>query len=165
MQKTSWKDTAELIGIMAIVASLVFVGLELRQSQQIAIAGQYQQRAEAYVTLMFNRLEYDSEHPRLAALARRSYAEHVDDATFDAMSDEQIAVMWTNVSTNISMFDNNYFQFQSGLMSEEGWRSQQNRLRMSLGRSEFYRAEILARGDRYRDSFVELAKAIIQELE
>ena len=32
MKKTDWKGTAELIGIAAIVASLVFVGLELRQN-------------------------------------------------------------------------------------------------------------------------------------
>ena len=35
MNKTNWKDTAELVGIAAIVASLVFVGLELRQTQQV----------------------------------------------------------------------------------------------------------------------------------
>jgi hypothetical protein len=33
-----WKDTAELIGIGAIVASLVFVGLQMRQEQEIARA-------------------------------------------------------------------------------------------------------------------------------
>jgi hypothetical protein len=33
VKKTNWKDTAELIGIAAIVASLVFVGLELQQAQ------------------------------------------------------------------------------------------------------------------------------------
>ena len=36
MNKTNWKDIAELLGIAAIVASLIFVGLELRQSQQNA---------------------------------------------------------------------------------------------------------------------------------
>ena len=35
--KSNWRETAELIGIAAIVASLVFVGLELRQSQTIAL--------------------------------------------------------------------------------------------------------------------------------
>jgi hypothetical protein len=40
MSKTEWKSTAELIGIAAIVASLVFVGMELRQSQRIAFAEQ-----------------------------------------------------------------------------------------------------------------------------
>jgi hypothetical protein len=38
MKKTDWKETAELVGIAAIVASLLFVGLELRQSQRIAYA-------------------------------------------------------------------------------------------------------------------------------
>ena len=36
--KSNWKETAELIGIAAIVASLAFVGLQMRQEQAIARA-------------------------------------------------------------------------------------------------------------------------------
>ena len=36
MEKLSLRDIAELIGFASIVASLIFVGLELRQAQQIA---------------------------------------------------------------------------------------------------------------------------------
>jgi len=36
VKSTNWKDTAELIGISAIVASLVFVGMQMRQTQEIA---------------------------------------------------------------------------------------------------------------------------------
>ncbi len=46
MKTTNWKDIAELIGISAIVASLVFVGLQMKQSQEIAIAETYQQEIE-----------------------------------------------------------------------------------------------------------------------
>jgi hypothetical protein len=35
---TNWRGLAELLGIVAIVASLVFVGMELRQSRAIAIS-------------------------------------------------------------------------------------------------------------------------------
>jgi hypothetical protein len=38
MKITEWKSIAELIGIAAIVASLVFVGIQLRQEQDIALA-------------------------------------------------------------------------------------------------------------------------------
>ena len=38
MQTTDWKGTVELIGIVAIVASLIFVGLQLQQEQEIARA-------------------------------------------------------------------------------------------------------------------------------
>ncbi len=37
MSNLNWKEAVELIGMAAIVASLIFVGLELRQSQQIAL--------------------------------------------------------------------------------------------------------------------------------
>ena len=38
MKSSDWKSTAELIGIAAIVASLVFVGLQMRQTQSIAMS-------------------------------------------------------------------------------------------------------------------------------
>ena len=38
MKKADWKDIAELIGIASIVASLVFVGLEMRQARHLALA-------------------------------------------------------------------------------------------------------------------------------
>jgi hypothetical protein len=41
MKTSNWKDTAELIGIGAIVISLIFVSLQLRQDQRIAEAQIY----------------------------------------------------------------------------------------------------------------------------
>ena len=38
MNKSDWKTTAELIGIAAIVVSLVFVGLQVRQEYRVADA-------------------------------------------------------------------------------------------------------------------------------
>ena len=38
MKKANWREIAELIGIAAIVASLIFVGIQLRQDEQIAQA-------------------------------------------------------------------------------------------------------------------------------
>jgi hypothetical protein len=36
MKTNSWRESAELIGILAIVASLIFLGLQIRQTQAIA---------------------------------------------------------------------------------------------------------------------------------
>ena len=41
MKDSNWKEIAELIGIVAIVLSLVFVGLQLMQSQAIATAERF----------------------------------------------------------------------------------------------------------------------------
>jgi hypothetical protein len=51
VKNTSWKDIAELIGIAAIVASLVFVGLQMKQSQDIALSAAYQARADTSIAI------------------------------------------------------------------------------------------------------------------
>ena len=43
----SFTAVANLLGIIGVTGSLVFVGLELRQNQVIAIAGQQQARTVA----------------------------------------------------------------------------------------------------------------------
>lgn len=50
MKSMNRKDIAEIIGLVAIVASLVFVGIQLRQTQNIAMA-------EGYSNLFSTRIE------------------------------------------------------------------------------------------------------------
>ena len=47
MKDKNWKGIGELIGIAAIVGSLIFVGLQVRQDQQIAIAATFSTAIEA----------------------------------------------------------------------------------------------------------------------
>ena len=51
MKKINWKVVAELIGIVAIVGSLLFVGIQLRQEQTIAFAEINQSAVESYVSV------------------------------------------------------------------------------------------------------------------
>ena len=48
MKGTNWKDIAELIGIAAIVASLIFVGFQMRQDRQIAEAQIFAEFGESH---------------------------------------------------------------------------------------------------------------------
>ena len=45
MAKSSWRETVELVGILAIVASLIALVMELRQTQSALSAQTYQARA------------------------------------------------------------------------------------------------------------------------
>ena len=44
MTRISIEDLIQLLAMMGIIGSLIFVGLEMRQSQKIAIAGQQMER-------------------------------------------------------------------------------------------------------------------------
>ena len=67
MKFSEWKDIAELVGLAALVASLVFVGLQLKQSQDIAAATQFQARASATQEFILAHIEADYV-PRVPAL-------------------------------------------------------------------------------------------------
>jgi len=104
------KDVAELIGLVAIVASLIFVGLQLKQSQDIALATQYQARAEATMNLTLAHIEadYTVRIPSLQA----------------GLSDEVSA---RDINTYLWLWiamDNHYYQYQAGFLDEEAWRAQ-----------------------------------------
>lgn len=85
--RTSWKDAAELLGIVAIVASLIFVGFQLRQDQQIALAG-YGQTTSAI------RAELDialAEHA--AVLVRSNSGIELSDAEHAVLA-SVISALW-----------------------------------------------------------------------
>ena len=52
MSNTDWKSVAEFVGIAAIVASLVFVGMQLRQEQEIAIVDTYGSVVDSNVAVL-----------------------------------------------------------------------------------------------------------------
>ena len=60
MKNSNWKETAELVGIAAIVASLLFVGLQLKQDREAAFAenlAQYNDRLISFSDLVANNRE------------------------------------------------------------------------------------------------------------
>jgi len=57
VKKFNWRDFTEIFGIASIVGSLIFVGLQLNQSQEIAIASQYQERASTAVEYYASQMQ------------------------------------------------------------------------------------------------------------
>ncbi|MAQ69099.1 MAG: hypothetical protein CMQ09_08210, partial [Gammaproteobacteria bacterium] len=59
MQKimVSFDTWIQLLGMLGVLGGLVFVGLEMQQTQRIAIAGQVQARAEMQVNRLLTGLE------------------------------------------------------------------------------------------------------------
>ncbi len=118
MSATSWKDVAELIGIGAIVASLVFVGLELRQTQTALMASTYQ--ARAFDAMNAQRGLADSEYigPLLAKI------ELDNEQSLERLSSEDLWRLRAHVVSRMIDFDNEYFQYQSGYLDEKYFEGQ-----------------------------------------
>ena len=52
MRKIDIQDLIQVLGMVGIIGSLIFVGLEMRPSQRIALAGQEQARTQMWTDLL-----------------------------------------------------------------------------------------------------------------
>jgi hypothetical protein len=110
MTKPSWKDLAELVGLTAIVASLLFVGLQMQQSHRIALAAQYQSRAETVMALQQTAMEI-GYLPRVPGLR--------NGVTEDITATDINNLLWLWIA-----MDNHYYQYGAGFLDEEAWQGQ-----------------------------------------
>ena len=85
MNNANWKDVAELVGIAAIVASLIFVGFQLKQDRAIALAESQGALEESYNAIN----SFISEHADIWLKGQRN----------EDLSDEEEVIMSRLVSS------------------------------------------------------------------
>ena len=85
MDSAKLNDWMQVIGIFALVASLIFVGLEMRQSQRIALSAAYQARADSSMVLRMAALE--SERLQSAIVKSRQ------DGSLERLTPEELVVL------------------------------------------------------------------------
>ena len=99
MDSAKLNEWIQVIGIFALVASLIFVGFQMQQTHKIALADQYQSRAQTTIDYLLVRMQSDYGNPRYPAQIR-----------------------WL-------LMDNNHFQYQQGFLTNETWQGYANFIR------------------------------------
>ena len=168
MKTTHWKDIAELVGITAIVASLIFVGLQMKQSQEIAVAAQYQDRAANLNDMALSILQSD----RSLRLRGESFLEGAWRAlaspdmleSFDRYTPEDLGAKWYEFVSISSIAENNHFQYEAGFLDEASWAGVLFRMRFIF--NDPLNRHFYALGRRgFRPEFQAIADSIIAEIE
>jgi hypothetical protein len=151
-----WKDTLELIGIAAIIASLIFVGLQLKQSQDIAIASQYHARA----ALSVQHFSAEMESGDLKFWGSRDRWKADNDLSIE---DRGRAVLRS--AAYLIMVDNHYYQYEAGFLEEDVWQNQLNGLKRQLRINGRLRSMIRARKILVQPSFLNLANELLDDMD
>lgn len=127
MKPTNWKYVAELIGLTAIVASLIFVGLQLLLDRRVAIADQYSHRAELRLMTVQAWLQSDSYMTYRLNLWNKgnrpvwwseNFEAEIKNSGYSGIDTIVEMLAW---EMDLLTFDNVYFQYQQGLIAEEFW--------------------------------------------
>ena len=167
MASNQWKDIAELIGIGAIVASLVFVGLQMKLSHEIAIADQYQNRADAALDFYVARMQSGPALELTAiGISESVEAGRVGIAVKRSLEDEGpqiVAMRHLHYRSNITMFDNYHFQYEQGFLTEDAWVGFRRRLKELLS-NDVYAALYKQMETHFRSSFRQECAQILGEI-
>jgi len=146
-----WKNVANLVGTGAIVASLIFVGLQLRQAQQVALSVAYQSRADTSLGLIMAALESET---LLSAISKR------DAGSSDMLTAvEQVALRYELIGELIYL-ENVHYQHTNGFVTDEQWQANVGDLRRIFAvevNRQFWDED----RDNWRTSFAEEVEKII----
>ena len=100
MKRKVVQDLIQFLGMIGIIGSLIFVGLQMQQTQRIAIAGQVQARTEMFVNRIMSGLEGNLDAARLFNIDRFNY---------DELNEEEQLIARQMYSWIGYMVENNYF--------------------------------------------------------
>jgi len=112
MESRKLNDWLQIIGIFGVIASLIFVGLQLKQSQEIAISAAYQARADAASDINLTALNTPEYTSAFAKVMARDY---------ESITPEELVAYETYLGANIIMYENQYQQYLMGFLPEEHW--------------------------------------------
>ena len=108
--KVSFDTWIQLLGMVGILGGLVFVGLEMRQTQQIAIASQVNERNQSQLARSNIWLEGQWE-----------LGHKITTTPYEELSEAEKFARNTMLQWQRDIQTNNFFQYRMGLLTEEQW--------------------------------------------
>jgi hypothetical protein len=153
LKTTNWKDITELIGIAAIVASLLFVGLQMKQSHEIVLAEIYQART---ATVM------DWNHTLATSDLALSAFEKSATGQFDEINPMERRATSAMIMSALYAYENSHYQHTLGFVSQEHWDRARSTLALFM-QDPIWREQILANTGILRPSFRQVIEEIAAE--
>ena len=124
MTISEWGSIGELISAIAVVVTLVYLAIQIRQNthsmeegRRLALAQTYQIRADALQEMLVRAAESQVIGPLITKLTQLGYPEDV--SALDQLSADERGRFRQWQIAQQTHWDNMYFQYQQGYLDEE----------------------------------------------
>ena len=122
MDSAKISDRMQVVGIFALVASLVFVGMQMQQDREIARVMIYQSRASILAEVS---MAAASSPEAMSAAIKSRYGDpskeiQVDDWPAPITAQDMVLGAY-HVAALMALADNAFFQYQEGFLPAEHW--------------------------------------------
>lgn len=167
--RLDFKKLSEIAGVLAVVGSLEFVGLQIRQDRTIALVDAYvtgnesrksdrraQLESETFMLLQENLWSQD-QRPRW-------WTDDLEISTIGSLdSGAQIMARILEEELDLLEMDSLYFRYENGLDPDGYWEAVRNSSLKNRPRDPFNRAVALNLGMRARNQITQLVSEIDRE--
>ena len=130
MNKVDINALIQLLGMVGIIGSLIFVGLEMRQTQRIAIAAQIQER---YSKVSDYQISLMTEGEVARDLIRRG----VYTLELDVLTPDEQSTLIQIINFRINQWQSIFAQSELGLISQDVWEQTADRIKVAYAQCDW----------------------------
>ena len=109
--KIKWKDVAEIIGVVAVVVSLLIVAVEIRQNNELMVAQDRYNRLSVLTSLQ--------DHPIENLALREAMIKYFQGAELSNQEDFMVEMFWRQ---NFTVVEWTFKELELAELPLEGWR-------------------------------------------
>ena len=149
-------DWMQVIGMFAVVASLMFVGLQMQQDRKIALSVATQARTETTM----QSISANAANPYYMSAIEKIATGNAE----SLLASERHALLLTGTKTLFN-FENVHYQYVNGYLPEDRWIAARQALKALLRRP--YGARSVYEGNplTWRESFQDVVESLIEEID
>ena len=156
METAKLNDWLQVIGLFGVIASLVFVGMQMKLDREIALSVATQTRTETTIQSILG----SASNPIVASAVDK--IEHGNGEPLLPSERRSLRLMGTSALFNL---ENVHYQYQQGFVTEERWIASRETLKGILRPSYFARPTYLNNPAAWRASFQVVVDELIPEIE
>ncbi len=158
MDSAKLNDWMQVFGIFALVGSLVFVGLQMKQDRQIALSAATQAKTD---TTIQNIMGVASNPYYMSAVDK------IETGDYASLLPSEKRALSLISNAQLLNFENFEYQYQNGYLPEERWKGTRNALKRTLqspvGPRQLYESNPAVWGESFQDVVNDLINEIDAE--
>ena len=156
MDSAKLNDWLQVVGLFGVIASMVFVGLQMKQDREIALSTATQARTETTIQSILGL----ASNPILATALDK-----IELGESDLLTLSERRALTLSFRAALYNLENSHFQFVSGFISEEKWAASRESLKDLLRPGYGARAVYVANPASWRESFQHVIDELILEID
>lgn len=156
MKSAKYNDWLQIFGLFGVMASLIFVGLQLKLDREFALSTATQTRTETTIQNIMG----SASNPILA-----SAIDKIESGDSESLLPSERRTLRLMGSAALFNLENVHFQYQNGFVPEERWVGSRQTLKGILRIPYLSRASYEGNPGAWRASFQEVVNELLAEID